>query len=151
MIIANKRLFNDRLSSIFIIAIVLFGRVALADGSTDKIAAAANKTSGLSDKQLDQIKEFLKTMSRLIGFALIFMSIHSLKKFGQQSAMIQNSGASILGPFIKLFIGVLLIRPDQFIDVFYMSIWNYNQDEALNKAYSDPYGIIKNLWPKYLP
>jgi intracellular multiplication protein IcmC len=101
----------------------------------------------ISDSQISDIKEFIFTACVVMGYALIFSAVMSLKKFGQRSAMMQDTKASILGPMIRLVIGSALTQTKAFLDIFFLSIWGENYASLQTQSVSDPFNLLKSVTP----
>jgi intracellular multiplication protein IcmC len=105
------------------------------------------KTVDLSDSQIEDVKTFVFAFCTVLGYGLIFSAILSLKKFGQRSAMMQDTKASVLGPMIRLIIGAALTQTKAFLDIFFMSIWGQNYGELQQQTVSDPFNLLKSVTP----
>lgn len=127
--------------------LLLLLAIVSAHGITD-LAPTGGLDATFLDDEIQDIKNFLFALCYIIGISFIFTAIFSLKKFGQQGAFMQDTKAGILGPTIRLFMGVAFMAVSQFLDIFYETIWGYNVAESQSiELTTDQLGLADAITP----
>jgi intracellular multiplication protein IcmC len=136
---------------IVLIASVSFAVAHAVTEDTSAVQTAGQflgTVSGSLDDEIQDIKTFLYSLCYIIGLSFIVTAVMSLKKFGQRGAFMQDAKASVLGPAIRLFLGVALMAVGDFLDIIYQTIWGYNVADAANiDLGSDSLGLASAIKP----
>lgn len=86
---------------------------------------------------IPQIFRLIVAISYVTGILFVTMGVFKLKAYGQMTVY-QSASASMGGPLIFFFIGILLIALPGIVDVVMYSIWGYGAEGAMR--YEEAFG-----------
>jgi intracellular multiplication protein IcmC len=112
-------IYRKHMRSFKLIGTILISFIVASFFPVSAFAAAEDSI----DWQIQQVRMLLIVVMYIMGVFFLASAILSLKKFGQRGAFMQDTKASLLGPVVKMFIGVGLMAAPDFIDIIENTIW----------------------------
>jgi hypothetical protein len=131
--------------SVFAFALLESSCASSIDIDTTEISSWAKGTFFQAFNEFRvQINNMLFALTYVIGIGIIISSLMQLKKFGQRTAMMQ-SNASLLGPVMRLFVGVLIMYLQEFMNIIYKSTFGSSMESILNDKAGDSSSGIDSI------